>query len=160
NGRDETERAFRTRRDAVVTFDQLRTLDVVNLVVLVTRIGHPSPGECHQTSAVNGLAALVEVIQLVGDVAGRGAEQDRGRDDQRAQQATDADRDERQRRTDHRTGDRAGNRPSDRANRTTDGRVVAHMRTNFAVQRVLPGTLIHDGECRSITRRIATAYLG
>jgi hypothetical protein len=41
---------------AVVAFDQLRAFDVVDLVVLVARIGDPAAGEAHQAALGDRLA--------------------------------------------------------------------------------------------------------
>jgi len=145
NSRNETLRTFRCCRDAVVALDELSTGDIVDLIVLMVGIGDPGTSERHQTSAVDRLTTLVEVVQLVGDVTGGcadgiadevadgGQDGDSDRDDERANESADLKRHKRQRGADCRTDGDARDGTGDRADGTSDCGVVSDVRADFAV---------------------------
>jgi hypothetical protein len=52
---------------AVVALNELGASDVVNFVMLVTRVGDPAASEGHDAAPGNGFSPFVEIAQFVGD---------------------------------------------------------------------------------------------
>jgi hypothetical protein len=89
----------------LVALDELGAVNVVDFVMLVIGIGNPTAAENHQATAMDGFATFIEVGELVGhkadkssdsvagEAAGCSACRDGERDNQSAQEATNAEGD-------------------------------------------------------------------
>src|SRR5258708_30728198 len=130
-------------------------MDVMDFIVRVAGTGNPSAGEVHKAAAMDGFTTAVEIAELVGNVAGKSADgvpgkvadsrHDRdgcGHND-RADQAADAKRHERQSSTDSGSNESAGDRSCHRSHRPSHCRVVSNVSTDLAVKCLLAKPRIH-----------------